>query len=44
MQLEDDATLNFDILRTRQVTPADAVAAAKDADTIIFVGGISPAY
>ena len=44
MQLEDDATLNFDILRTRQVTPADAVAAAKDADTIIFVGGISPTY
>lgn len=44
MQLEDDATLNFDILRTRDVTPADAVAAAKDAETVIFVGGISPAY
>lgn len=44
MQLEDDATLNFDILRTRNVTPADAVAAAKDAETVIFVGGISPAY
>ncbi|MDE6175546.1 MAG: glycoside hydrolase family 3 C-terminal domain-containing protein, partial [Duncaniella sp.] len=44
MQLEDDATLNFDIMRTRQVTPADAVAQAGDADVVIFVGGISPAY
>ena len=44
MQLEDDATLNFDILRTRNVTAADAVNAAKDADIVIFVGGISPAY
>ena len=44
MQLEDDATLNFDILRTRNVTAADAVASAKDADVVIFVGGISPAY
>lgn len=44
MQLEDDATLNFDIMRTRQVTAADAVAQAKDADVVIFAGGISPAY
>ena len=44
MQLEDDATLNFDLLRTKAVTPADAVAAAGDAGTVIFVGGISPAY
>lgn len=44
MQLEDDATLNFDLLRTKAVTPADAVAAAGDAETVIFVGGISPAY
>lgn len=44
MQLEDDATLNFDILRTREVTANDAVAKAKDADIVIFVGGISPAY
>lgn len=44
MQLDDDATLNFDILRTRDVTPADAVAQAGDAETVIFVGGISPAY
>lgn len=44
MQLEDDATLNFDIMRTRRVTAADAVAQAKDADVVIFAGGISPAY
>lgn len=44
MQLADDATLNFDIIREREVTAADAVAKAKDAETIIFVGGISPAY
>lgn len=44
MQLDDDATLNFDLLRSREVTPADAVAQAKDADIVIFAGGISPAY
>lgn len=44
MQLDDDATLNFDIIRSKEVTPADAVAQAKDVDTVIFVGGISPAY
>ncbi|MCM1356330.1 MAG: glycoside hydrolase family 3 C-terminal domain-containing protein [Staphylococcus sp.] len=44
MQLEDDATLNFDILRSREVSAADAVANAKDADVVIFIGGISPAY
>lgn len=44
MQLEDDATLNFDILRSRDVTPADAVAKAKDAEVVIFIGGISPVY
>ncbi len=44
MQLEDGATLNFDLLRRRDVTPADAVAAAKDAETVIFAGGISPDY
>lgn len=44
MQLADDATLNFDIIRERAVTPADAVALAADAETVIFVGGISPAY
>lgn len=44
MQLADGATLNFDIQKQRNVTAADAVEAAKDADTIIFFGGISPAY
>ncbi len=44
MQLDNDATLNFDLIRAKDVTPADAVAQAKDIDTVIFVGGISPAY
>ena len=42
MQLDGDANLNFDIVRNRPVTPQDMVARAKDAETIIFVGGISP--
>lgn len=42
-QLEDDATLNFDIVRNRPVTIDDLVARAGDAETVIFVGGISPA-
>ena len=42
MQHEDDATLNFDIARNRQITTADVVARAGKAETIIFVGGISP--
>ena len=42
MQLDGDATLNFDIVRNRPVTPQQIVARAKDAETIIFVGGISP--
>lgn len=44
MQLEDGATLNFDLLRSRNVTPADAVRAARDVDIVIFAGGISPDY
>lgn len=43
MQADDDATLNFDIVRWRPVTVADAVKAAEGAETVIFVGGISPA-
>lgn len=43
MQLEDDATLNFDILRQREISIPEIVARASDADVIIFVGGISPA-
>ena len=42
MQLDGDATLNFDIVRNRPVTTAEIVARAKDAETVIFVGGISP--
>lgn len=43
MQLEDDATLNFDILRQRDITIDEIVARAADVDVVIFVGGISPA-
>lgn len=43
MQLADDATLNFDIVRNREVTVDDVVAAADDADVVIYFGGISPA-
>lgn len=43
MQLTDDATLNFDITREREVTPAEIVKRADGHDIIIFVGGISPA-
>jgi len=42
MQLADDATLNLDIARDRAITTADVVAQAKEAETIIFIGGISP--
>ncbi len=42
LQLADGATLNFDVQRQKDVTVADAVEAAKDADTVIFFGGISP--
>ena len=43
MQLEDAATLNFDILRQREISIPEIVARASDADVVIFVGGISPA-
>ena len=42
MQLEDDATLNLDIARDRKVSTGEVVERAKDAEVIIFVGGISP--
>ena len=42
MQLDDDATLNFDIARDRKITAQSVVDKAKNADIIIFVGGISP--
>lgn len=43
MQLADDATLNFDIVRNRPVTTDEIVKRAADTDVVIFVGGISPA-
>ena len=42
MQLDDGATLRFDIDRDKKITTSDVVAQAKNADIIIFVGGISP--
>ncbi len=42
MQLDDDATLNFDIARDRKITAQSVVDKAKNADIILFVGGISP--
>ena len=46
MQLNDGATLNFDVVREQPVSPSLAVEAARSAGagTVIFVGGISPAY
>jgi len=43
-QHAEDAMLNFDIVRSRELKPADVVASAADADVVIFVGGISPEY
>lgn len=43
MQLADDATLNFDIVRNREVTTDEIVKRTSDTDVVIFVGGISPA-
>ena len=42
MQLDDGATLRFDIDRDKKITTSDVVAQTKNADIIIFVGGISP--
>ncbi|MBR0048681.1 MAG: glycoside hydrolase family 3 C-terminal domain-containing protein [Prevotella sp.] len=42
MQLEGGATLGFDIHRNRETTVDDALKAARQADVVIFVGGISP--
>lgn len=44
MQVDDDATLNFDITRSRNVTVDEVVARTDGYDTVIFIGGISPAY
>ena len=42
MQAEDDASLRFDLGVPRQIDPADIVERVKDAETVIFAGGISP--
>ena len=42
MQLDGDATLNFDIVRNKPVSTNEIVGRAKEADIVIFVGGISP--
>lgn len=42
MQLDGSASLNFDMIKNCELTAADVVAKAKDADVVIFVGGISP--
>ena len=43
MQLADDATLNFDIVRNREVTIDEIVKSTDDCDIVIYFGGISPA-
>ena len=42
MQLTGAATLNFDIASVHNVTADEIAARAKDVETVIFVGGISP--
>lgn len=41
-QFDENGSMSFDIIRNRPTTAADVVAKAKDAETVIFVGGISP--
>lgn len=42
LQLTGGANLNFDVAKVTTLTPEEIVGKAKDAETIIFVGGISP--
>ena len=42
MQLEGGATLGFDIQRHNETTVSQVVERASNAETVIFVGGISP--
>lgn len=44
MQVDNDATLNFDITRNKDVTVEEIVARTDGYDTVIFFGGISPAF
>ncbi len=42
MQVGGEALLKFDIGVRRQISPAEVVERVKDAETVVFVGGISP--
>lgn len=41
-QFDENGSMSFDMVRNRPTTAADVVTKAKDAETVIFVGGISP--
>lgn len=41
-QMGNGATLNFDIARVKTLTAADVVRQTDGAETVVFVGGISP--
>ncbi len=43
MKLADDATLNVDLLRPKPTDMESLIAEARNADVVLFVGGISPA-
>lgn len=43
-QHDEDALLNFDIVRDRSMSVDEVLAASAGASTVIFVGGISPEY
>lgn len=42
MQLKNEAVLSLDIATVHNVTASEIAARAKDVETVIFVGGISP--
>ena len=42
LQLDGGATFAMDFQRNRTTTVAEAVEKARDAETVVFVGGISP--
>jgi len=44
MQYAEDALLNFDVVRRRDMSADEVVDAAGDAEVVVFVGGISPEY
>lgn len=42
LQQTGDASFAFDLIKVKTITPTDVVKTASDAQTIIFIGGISP--